>query len=192
MADYGSRITSSIYVRGIGARMDQPSVGLNVDNVPYMNKDAYDFDLADISSIEMLRGPQSTLYGRNTMAGVINVTTLSPMRYQGWRVMLEGSSRRRLKGTLGWYHKFSDNIGFRLPDQPLQPKESSRTNTMGNIWIGRGISACGVNCNGGFLLSGTFRTPFPPDICIKEDIPTNIRRQERYPSTTPASISVSH
>ncbi len=114
MADYGSRITSSIYVRGIGARMDQPSVGLNVDNVPYMNKDAYDFDLADISSIEMLRGPQSTLYGRNTMAGVINVTTLSPMRYQGWRVMLEGSSRRRLKGTLGWYHKFSDNIGFSI------------------------------------------------------------------------------
>ncbi len=34
MPDYGSRITSSIYVRGIGARMDQPSVGLNVDNVP--------------------------------------------------------------------------------------------------------------------------------------------------------------
>jgi hypothetical protein len=32
--DYGSRITSSIYVRGIGARMDQPSVGLNIDNVP--------------------------------------------------------------------------------------------------------------------------------------------------------------
>ena len=32
--DYGSRITSSIYVRGIGARIDQPVVGLNVDNVP--------------------------------------------------------------------------------------------------------------------------------------------------------------
>ena len=55
--DYGSRITSSIYVRGIGARMDQPSVGLNVDNVPVLNKDAYDFDLADIASVEMLRGP---------------------------------------------------------------------------------------------------------------------------------------
>lgn len=38
MADYGSRITSSIYVRGIGARMDQPSVGLNVDNVPYRTR----------------------------------------------------------------------------------------------------------------------------------------------------------
>lgn len=43
--DYGSRMTSSIYVRGIGARIDQPSVGLTVDNVPFLNKDNYDFDL---------------------------------------------------------------------------------------------------------------------------------------------------
>lgn len=110
MPDYGSRITSTIYVRGIGARMDQPSVGLNVDNVPYLNKDAYDFDVADISSVEMLRGPQSTLYGRNTMAGVINVTTLSPMRYQGWRIMVQESSRLRTKASVGWYHKFTPSL----------------------------------------------------------------------------------
>lgn len=112
MPDYGSRITSSIYVRGIGARMDQPAVGLNVDNVPYMNKDAFDFDVSDIVSIEMLRGPQSTLYGRNTMAGVINVTTLSPFRFQGWRVSGEYTSRNRGKGSLGWYHLFSPSVGF--------------------------------------------------------------------------------
>ena len=39
-----------MYVRGIGARMDQPAVGLNVDNVPILNKNGYDFDLADIES----------------------------------------------------------------------------------------------------------------------------------------------
>ena len=59
--DYGSRMTSSIYVRGLGARIDQPAIGLNVDNVPILNKDAFDFDIDDIVSIEMLRGPQSTL-----------------------------------------------------------------------------------------------------------------------------------
>ena len=112
MPDYGSRITSTIYVRGIGARMDQPSVGLNVDNIPYLNKDAYDFDISDIASVVMLRGPQSTLYGRNTMAGVINITTLSPMAFQGWRIFAEGGNGGRVRGNVGWYHKFSPNFGL--------------------------------------------------------------------------------
>lgn len=44
--DYGSRMTSTIYVRGLGARIDQPVVGLNVDNVPIMNKDNYDYPIS--------------------------------------------------------------------------------------------------------------------------------------------------
>lgn len=90
--DYGSRMTSSIYVRGMGARIDQPVVGLNVDNVPVLNKDNYDFDLVDIESIEVIRGAQSTLYGRNAMGGVINISTLSPLRFQGVRLMAEGAN----------------------------------------------------------------------------------------------------
>ena len=112
MPDYGSRITSTIYVRGIGARMDQPSVGLNVDNVPFLNKDAYDFDISDIASVVMLRGPQSTLYGRNTMAGVINITTLSPMVYQGWRAFVEVGNGGRIRANVGWYHKFSQKTAL--------------------------------------------------------------------------------
>ena len=107
--DYGSRITSTMYVRGIGARMDQPAVGLNIDNVPFLNKNAYDFDLADIESVEMLRGPQSTLYGRNTIGGLINITTLSPMRFQGWRLMVQSANGNDWKASVGWYHKFKDN-----------------------------------------------------------------------------------
>ncbi len=61
MPDYGSRMTASIYVRGLGARMDQPAVGLNVDNVPVLNKNDYDIDLFDIERIEILHGPQSVL-----------------------------------------------------------------------------------------------------------------------------------
>lgn len=108
--DYGSRITSSIYVRGLGARMDHPAVGLNVDNVPYMNKNTYDFDLADIASVEMLRGPQSALYGRNTMGGLINIQTLSPMQWQGWRFMAEAGRGNDYRLSAGWYHRFSSRF----------------------------------------------------------------------------------
>lgn len=106
--DYGSRITSSIYVRGLGARMDQPAVGLNVDNVPFLNKDAYDFDIADIARIEMIRGPQSTLYGRNTMGGLINIITLSPFDFQGWRALAEYGSGQTWRIGAGYYGKLSD------------------------------------------------------------------------------------
>lgn len=110
--DYGSRVTSSIYVRGIGARMDQPAVGLTIDNVPYLNKNAFDFDLADIASVDMLRGPQSTLFGRNTMAGLINITTLSPRRWQGWRMNVRVGMYNDWAASLGWYHKFNNKTAL--------------------------------------------------------------------------------
>lgn len=115
--DYGSRITSSIYVRGIGARMDQPVVGLIVDNVPVLNKDAYDFDIAEIAKIEMLRGPQSTLYGRNTMGGIVNISTLSPLHYQGFRFLAEYGSGNTWKASASYYHKFAQNVGLSLTVQ---------------------------------------------------------------------------
>lgn len=110
--DYGSRMTSSIYVRGLGARIDQPVVGLNIDNVPVMNKDNYDADLADVERIEVLRGPQSTLYGRNTMGGVINVYTLSPLTYQGVRLMAEYSSGNSYKFRASSYYLLNPNLGM--------------------------------------------------------------------------------
>ncbi len=112
--DYGSRITSSIYVRGIGARIDQPVVGLNIDNVPYLNKNAFDTDVMDIARMEILRGPQSTLYGRNTMGGVVNIYTISPFDYQGVRVGAEYSSGNTYKFRASVYETLSDRLAFSL------------------------------------------------------------------------------
>ena len=100
---YGSRMTSSVYVRGFGARIDQPVVGLNIDNVPIINKDNFDFDLADIESVEVLRGPQNILYGRNTMAGLINVYTLSPLSFEGIRASVSYGSQNTYRAALGIY-----------------------------------------------------------------------------------------
>ena len=46
--DYGSKLTSAIYIRGIGSRINTPSVGLYVDNIPYINQSAFDFNYSDI------------------------------------------------------------------------------------------------------------------------------------------------
>ena len=110
--DYGSRMTSSIYVRGLGARIDQPVIGLNIDNVPVLNKDNFDTELADAERIEVLRGPQSTLYGRNTMGGVVNVYTLSPLAYQGVRLTAEYGSGDSYRFRASSYCKLSPDLGM--------------------------------------------------------------------------------
>ena len=110
--DYGSRITSTIYVRGMGARIDQPVMGMVVDNVPIINKDSYDFDIADIERIQVLRGPQSTLYGRNTMGGVISISTLSPLSYQGCRLLAEYGNENSVKASLSHYNRPSRQFGI--------------------------------------------------------------------------------
>ncbi len=115
--EYGSRMTSSIYMRGIGARIDQPAVGLNVDNVPYLNKDAYDFDITDIERIEVLRGPQSTMYGRNTMAGLISITTTSPLRFQGVRIMAEAGTDNSYRAAVSGFFKIRPRLGMSLSGQ---------------------------------------------------------------------------
>lgn len=117
MPDYGSRMTSSIYVRGIGARMDQPVVGLTVDNIPYLNKDAYDFDIPDIESIEILRGAQSVLNGRNTMGGQINVRTLSPLRAKGLRATAHYGSGNTVRATASYYGLIAQGLGMSLSGQ---------------------------------------------------------------------------
>ncbi|MCH5221722.1 MAG: TonB-dependent receptor [Muribaculaceae bacterium] len=114
MPEYGSRMTSSIYVRGLGARMDQPVVGLNVDNIPYLNKDNYDFDISDIESIEVLKGAQSLLNGRNTMGGQINVRTLSPLTTTGLRAMVEYGSANTANASLSYYGKLNPKLGMSL------------------------------------------------------------------------------
>ena len=101
--DYGSKMTSSIYVRGFGARIDQPVIGMMVDGVPYLNKNNYDFDMLDVARVELLRGPQGTLYGRNTMGGQMNIYSLSPLDYQGVRASAEYSSGNTLRGKASYY-----------------------------------------------------------------------------------------
>lgn len=110
--DYGSRMTSSIYVRGFGARIDQPVVGVNVDEIPYLNKNSYDFDLFDIARIEVLRGPQGTLYGRNTIGGQLNIYTLSPLGYRGVRALAEYGTGNTLRAKASYYGRVSENFGI--------------------------------------------------------------------------------
>ena len=110
--DYGSKLTTSIYIRGIGSRINTPSVGLYVDNIPYIDKSAFDFNYCDIERIDVLRGPQGTLYGRNTMGGLIKVQTKSPFTYQGTDIRMGAATYNNYNVSLTHYHRISDRFAF--------------------------------------------------------------------------------
>lgn len=111
--DYGSRLTSAIYIRGIGSRINTPAVGLYVDNVPYIDKSSFDTGLFDIERVDVLRGPQGTLYGRNTMGGLIRIFTKSPLHYQGSEVKLGVSTVDAMRTvSASTYRKPSDRFAY--------------------------------------------------------------------------------
>lgn len=78
----GSSDATNIYIRGIGQpdalQTFDPAVGVYVDDVYYSRIRGTQLDLLDLERIEVLRGPQGTLYGKNTIGGAIKFVTRKP------------------------------------------------------------------------------------------------------------------
>ncbi len=110
--DYGAKMTSPVYIRGIGNRSAGQATGMYVDHAPFLNKSTFDFDFVDIQQIEILRGPQGTLFGRNSMGGVINIFTPSPLKHQGTKIALSGGNYGFLQAKASNYTCINDNFGF--------------------------------------------------------------------------------
>jgi len=97
--DYFSRIK----VRGISnSAFGDPAVALYIDDVSYADTYAFDSVLFDIERIEVLKGPQGTLYGKNTEGGAINIITKAPGNSFEARVGVEAGdyNKRQASGLI--------------------------------------------------------------------------------------------
>ncbi|MBK5722395.1 TonB-dependent receptor [Dysgonomonas sp. Marseille-P4677] len=112
--DYGSKMTSPAYIRGIGSHRNAPSVGLYVDGVPYFDRSSFDVNINDIDRIEILRGPQGTIYGRNTMGGIINIFTKSPFKYKGTNLNLTAGNYNNYQAGLSHYGNVHNKVGYAI------------------------------------------------------------------------------
>lgn len=92
-------------VRGIVSTSYDPAVAVYLDGVNQFNLDTYINQLFDIERIEVLRGPQGTLYGRNAMGGVINIVTKQPKQI----------TSAFAKATIGNYGRSRFAAGVRTP-----------------------------------------------------------------------------
>ncbi len=112
MPEYGSRYTSSIYMRGIGSRVYSPAVGIYVDGMPILNKSAFNFHTYDVDRVDVLHGPQGTLYGMNTEGGLIRLYSRNPFQYQGTDVKLSIGSKLHRQIEASHYEKLNDKLAF--------------------------------------------------------------------------------
>lgn len=102
----GGGLTATVRIRGIGtpgySPLD-PSVPLFIDGVAQSRTGAGFQDLLDVARVEVLRGPQGTLYGRNSTAGAVNVWT-KDANTRNWEGSVQGQlgnyNDRELKGTV--------------------------------------------------------------------------------------------
>lgn len=114
MPNYGSRYTSAMYVRGIGSRINSPAVGIYMDGIPVMSKSAFNFHTYQLDRVDVLRGPQGTLYGQNTEGGLVRMYSLSPMNYQGTDLSMGFGTRLYRHAEVAHYQKSSDKFAFSL------------------------------------------------------------------------------
>ena len=114
MPNYGSRLSSAMYVRGIGSRINSPAVGIYLDGFPIMSKSAFNLHNYQLSRVDVLRGPQGTLYGQNSEGGLVKLYSRDPFQYTGTDVKLSYGSRYYRNIEAAHYHQFNEHIALSL------------------------------------------------------------------------------
>jgi iron complex outermembrane receptor protein len=96
----GGSSNAQIFIRGVGQTdflfSSDPGVGIYIDDVYFPRAVGAVMDLLDFERIEVLRGPQGTLFGKNTIGGVINITSVKPGDTMGGYAQVTTGSRNRI------------------------------------------------------------------------------------------------
>jgi outer membrane receptor protein involved in Fe transport len=105
----------SIQIRGIGTQAisvtTDPAVAVSMNDIPFIRNHFFEQEFYDVGQVEVLRGPQGTLYGRNATAGVVNLTTAKP----------SDQFEAMASGEIGNYHqrRFEGMINLPIVDDRL-------------------------------------------------------------------------
>ena len=113
-----SEASTTVRIRGVGTVGDNPglesSVGVVIDGV-YRSRNSVGFgDLGEMARIEVLKGPQGTLFGKNTSAGVINILTAPPSFTPGYNAEVTFGNYGAMGASGSVTGPINDQVAFRL------------------------------------------------------------------------------
>jgi iron complex outermembrane recepter protein len=114
----GNNSSSQVFIRGIGqtdpTSTVDPGVGMYIDDVYIGNAVGGSMTLRDIANVQVLRGPQGTLFGRNTVGGAILLTTTDPGDEFGGKVRVGTGTDSLMDGFIALDAPFSDTLKTRF------------------------------------------------------------------------------
>ena len=110
----GTRVAPNLFIRGMGNLNAQSTkdmaTGIYIDGVPVGRAIGLAADIADLERVELLRGPQGTLWGRNTTAGAINFVTRKPDEDLSFAAQLSAASWDQISGRARVNVPVTDNL----------------------------------------------------------------------------------
>lgn len=116
--EFSARKLSNARFRAVGSSPNNPGVTTYIDGVPQLNANSSSIEFLDVQQVEFVRGPQSALFGRNALGGIINITSSQPS-FKTWHGTAEapfgnfasGDIRTSVSGPLKT-DKVAVGIGF--------------------------------------------------------------------------------
>jgi outer membrane receptor protein involved in Fe transport len=166
-------------IRGIGSKLvagnADAGTGIHLNNAPLTANNLFEAEFYDVERVEVLRGPQGTLYGRNATGGVVNVITAKPVNHFEAMVRGEVGNFNSRKARAMINVPLGDMFALRVAGAYLKRDGFGNNTVTGNDADDRNLYAYRVTL--GFNPTDTFRTTLMYDVFDEDDNRSRIGRQ---------------